>query len=121
MEIKAKNFVIWFVLLIIGLAMIVGPVVAHTCKEDSQKLPTVKILDSEVPIATKVTNEDKDKKVKDSDNCMKDKKLSKDKKDDDDNSIKIKSHPVLKSPPGSSSMSTMLYRPYRPSLYNMTG
>ncbi|HEX7413926.1 MAG TPA: hypothetical protein VF411_07745 [Bacteroidia bacterium] len=36
-------------------------------------------------------------------------KECKDKKNTQDDPIKIKSHPVLKSPPGSSGMSTMYY------------
>lgn len=91
MEIKAKNVVIWLVLLIIGFAMIVGPVVSRNFEPSplSPKHPSIKTMDSKVPIATGTTTEDKDMKVKD---------LDKDKKDKKDNTdpIKIKCHPVLK-------------------------
>jgi hypothetical protein len=89
MGIKAKNVVIWLVLLLIGLSMIVGPVVARNAWSLS---PKIKNMSTGIPIAAKITNEDKDKNVKGLDIDKKDKK------DNNDNSIKIKSHPVLKSP-----------------------
>jgi beta-lactamase regulating signal transducer with metallopeptidase domain len=85
MEIKAKYLVIWLVLLIIGVAMIVGPVVARNFTS----------VDSPKP-----KNMDKGIKID---------KIDKDKKDKDP--IKIKSHPVLKSPQ-STAITTLSWGPY---------
>lgn len=86
MEIKAKTLVIWLVLLIIGVAIIGDPVVARNGKMSSS--PQIKNMDSGISIKTKITGENKDKIDK----------PDKDKKDAQDDPIKIKSHPVLKSP-----------------------
>jgi len=82
MEIKAKYLVIWLVLLIIGVAMIVGPVVARNFT--SVDSPKPKNMDKGIRI-------DKDKKDKDP--------------------IKIKSHPVLKSPQ-STAITVLSWGPY---------
>ena len=95
MEIKAKTLVIWLVLLIIGAALIVGPVVAYNeTGIVKPRLPQIKAMDSGTQIKIASTTKDTDKNVKDLD------KDKKDKKDKHDDTIKIKSHPVLKSPSG---------------------